>query len=204
MDAFLRGRRSGVIGFGSSKPLRRCRRGGGISRRFQGGDFGQSRLERARSLFGAEVDTFCANERDVAHTKEAEEAGEIAFLMVGRRTVEAAAGRADDDSLGTAQTLAARCRVAECLSRRGKAVDPGLQLAWDAEVVHRGAEHNDIGRNELIERRVDGREVMLQLGIRSIVAWRVSYLHLYGPGVKCPALRKRLDFEVQQCLRVMG
>ena len=51
----------------------------GISRRFQGGDFGQSRFERARSLFGAEVDTFCANERDVAHTKEAEESGEIAF-----------------------------------------------------------------------------------------------------------------------------
>jgi hypothetical protein len=52
--------------------LRLCRRGGGISRRFQGGDFGQSRLDRARSLFGAEVDTFCANERDVAHTKEAD------------------------------------------------------------------------------------------------------------------------------------
>src|SRR3977135_2125803 len=62
------------------------RRGCGISRRFDVGDFGQSRLERARSLFGAEVDTFCANERDVAHTQEAEEAGEIAFLMVGRRT----------------------------------------------------------------------------------------------------------------------
>ena len=51
----------------------------GISRRFQGGDFGQSRLERARSVFGAEVDTFCANECDVAHTQEAEESGEIAF-----------------------------------------------------------------------------------------------------------------------------
>jgi len=98
----------------------------------------------------------------------------------------------------------ARCRVAECLCRHGKAVDPGLQLAWDPEVVHRGAEHNDVGRDELIEHRVDGREVMLQLGARSIVAWRVSYLHLYGPGVKCPALRKRFDFEVQQCRRVMG
>src|ERR1700692_3872704 len=153
----------------------------GISRRFQGGDCGQSRLERARSLFGAEVDAFRANERDVAHTKEAEESGEIAFLMVGRRTIEAAARRADDDSLGTAETLAARCRVAECLCRHGKAVDPGLQLAWDAEVVHRGAEHNDVGGDELIEHRVDGREVMLQLDARSIVAWRVSYLRLYGP-----------------------
>src|SRR3984957_12278461 len=137
MDAFLRGRRSGDIG--SASVSSRC----AISRRFQGGDFGQSRLERARSLFGAEVDSFCANERDVAHTHEAEEAVEIAFLMVERshgrrRNVEAAARRADDDSLATAETLDARRRVAECLSRRGKAVDPGLQLAWDAEVVHRG------------------------------------------------------------------
>jgi len=112
---------------------------------------------------GAEGDTFCANERDVAHTHEAEEAGEIAFLMVERshgrrRNVEAAARRADDDSLGTAETLAARCCVAECLCRHGKAVDPSLQLAWDAEVVHRGAEHNDVGRDELIEHRADGRE----------------------------------------------
>ncbi len=147
----------------------------GISRRFQDGNFGQSRFKRARSLFSAEADTFRANERDVAHTHEAEEAGEITFLMVERsdgrrRTVEAAARRADDDSLATAETLDARCRVAECLSRRGKAVDPGLQLAWDAEVVHRDAEHNDVGRDELTEHRVDGREVMLQLGVRSIVA----------------------------------
>src|SRR5690348_15018853 len=42
-------------------------------------------------------------------------------------------------------------RVAEGLAGNRDAVDPCLELAWDAKVIHRCADDEDVGAKELVE-----------------------------------------------------
>ena len=45
------------------------------------------------------------------------------------------------------------------------AIDPGLELAGDGEVVHRRADYHDVGGEELFQHFFTHRDFMLQRGI---------------------------------------
>ncbi len=78
------------------------------------------------------------------------------------RAVESAARRRDDHLLAAGQTLGALFRIAERLARDGEPIDPGLELARNGEVVHRSADHDDVGCQKFVQRRLPGSEVLLQ------------------------------------------
>jgi hypothetical protein len=54
------------------------------------------------------------------------------------------------------------CRIAEGAARDRDAIDPRLQLAGDREIIHRRADHDDVGREEFVERRLAGYDVLPQ------------------------------------------
>ncbi len=56
-------------------------------------------------------------------------------------------------------------RVFERLARDQDAVDPGLELAWNREIVHGRAEHDDVGRQKLLQHRLASGDVGLQAGL---------------------------------------
>ena len=56
--------------------------------------------------------------------------------------------------------------VFERLARDQDAVDPGLELAWNREIVHGRAEHDDIGRQKFVEHRLSRGDVRLQRSFR--------------------------------------
>ena len=60
------------------------------------------------------------------------------------RAIKAAARDRDDDALAAGQTFDALRAVLERLARDQNAVDPGLELARNREVVHGSADHDDI------------------------------------------------------------
>ncbi|MNY31762.1 hypothetical protein D3C86_1659370 [compost metagenome] len=66
--------------------------------------------------------------------------------------VQTAGGRNDHHFLATAQAFWASFGVAEGLTGYGDAVDPGLELGWNGEVVHRCGNHHGIGGEEFSQR----------------------------------------------------
>ena len=65
-----------------------------------------------------------------------------------------------------ARPSAPLCAVFEGLARDHDAVDPGLELARDGEIVHRRADHHDVGGEELVQHGLAGGDVRLQRGFR--------------------------------------
>ena len=56
--------------------------------------------------------------------------------------------------------------VFEGLAGDHDAVDPGLELARNREIVHGRAEHHDVGGQEFVQHRLAGGEIRLQRGFR--------------------------------------
>src|SRR4029077_13290922 len=67
------------------------------------------------------------------------------------RCVKTAARRGDDHVLASGQADRPVRRVAEGFAGDRDAVDPCLELAWDAKVIHRCADDEDVGGEELVE-----------------------------------------------------
>ena len=59
--------------------------------------------------------------------------------------IKAAARRGDDHRLAAGQALGPIFAIGKGLALDGDAVDPGLELAGDPEIVHRRADHHDVG-----------------------------------------------------------
>ena len=55
--------------------------------------------------------------------------------------------------------------VFERFARHQDAVDPGLELAWDGEIVHGRAEHDDVGGQKFFQHGLTGGDVRLQRGL---------------------------------------
>jgi hypothetical protein len=75
---------------------------------------------------------------------------QIRFLEVDRLrgtfAVAAAARFDDDDALAAEQALRAGLRIAESFPDAQNVVESGAQAGRDAEIVHRRADHNRVGR----------------------------------------------------------
>lgn len=91
------------------------------------------------------------NELDVGDPDEAEQHLQVVFVgNAGCLTDMQAAGGGDDhDFFATAQAFRAGFGVTEGLTGNGNAIDPGLELGRDGEVVHRRGDDDGIGSQEL-------------------------------------------------------
>src|SRR6202035_3897670 len=105
---------------------------------------------------GAERKPFSADDFDVADAEEGEDRAQILLLEVvslewHSRRVKPAARRGHDHTLAASQPDWPVRRVAEGLAGNRDAVDPRFELAWDAKVIHRCADNEDVGGEELVE-----------------------------------------------------
>src|ERR1700730_2383056 len=128
----------------------------GLSRGDAGGNGRMGSVQCRFPMRGAERKPFGADDFDVADADEGEDRAQILLLEVVRlerhsRCVKPAARRGHDHALAAGQPDWPVRRVAEGLAGNRDAVDPCLELAWDAKVVHRCADDEDAGAKELVE-----------------------------------------------------
>src|SRR5260370_28135115 len=105
---------------------------------------------------GAERQPFGADDFDVADAEEGEDRAQILLLEVvsferHSRCVKTTARRGNDHMLSSGQPDWPVRRVAEGLAGNRDAVDPCLELAWGAKVIHRRANDEDVSAKELVE-----------------------------------------------------
>src|SRR5215207_255035 len=115
----------------------------------------QRGADRCFPVAGRQGEALGANDRDVVDADEAEDRAQVGFLKIvchvrHTRGVKAAARRGDDELSAACQAQRPGFGIAEGLTGDQDAVDPGLELARDCEVVHRRA---DVGGEELLEGR---------------------------------------------------
>src|SRR5580704_6744132 len=113
-------------------------------------------VQRRFPMRGAERQPFGADDFDVADADEGEDRAQILLLEVVRlerhsRCVKPAARRGNDHALAAGQPDWPGRRVAEGLAGNRDAVDPCLELARDAKVIHRCADDEDVSAKELVE-----------------------------------------------------
>ena len=82
----------------------------------------------------------------------------------GSAGVDPAARRGDDDALAPRQSLRAVFGKAKGPAHHRQPVDPRLELARDAEVIHRRADYDDIGGEKRIERGIAYRRIFGKRG----------------------------------------
>src|SRR5690606_17107733 len=123
--------------------------------------------DRAGSRLVAERHAFGPHDRDVLNPEEAEDRSQVSFLMVERSGRKAAARRHDNGFLADGKADWSTFGIAEGGTGHGEPVDPCLQLARHAEVVHRCSHHHDVGCEKVAERARSGRKVVLQVGVAS-------------------------------------
>src|SRR6185369_16023800 len=87
------------------------------------------------------VEALCSHELDIGNAEKSQYAAQVVLLEVQRRcrrscAIDAAARRNDDDLFALGQPFWSFFRVAKRLALDGNAVDPGLELARNREVVH--------------------------------------------------------------------
>src|SRR5580658_10098721 len=109
----------------------------------------QSAAHRLFALFGPDLQTFGDDDLQIGDAEKAEDAAQITFHMFegGRRharAIKTAARNRDDHALVARQTFGAVGGVAEGLAGDRDAVDPGLELAGDAKIVHGRADDDDV------------------------------------------------------------
>ena len=94
---------------------------------------------------------FGAHEGEVGDADEPKDNLQIRLGMLKRRVlrIHPAARDGDDHALAMHQAFRTGRAVPEGLAGDDHAIDPGLQLRRDAEVVHRRANDDDIGRQEI-------------------------------------------------------
>src|SRR6201997_3906854 len=125
--------------------------------RCNGGRNGRMRsVQRRFPMHGAERKPFGADDFDVADAEEGEDRAQVFLLEVvslerHSRCVKPAARGGHDHTLTAGQPDWAVRRVAEGFAGNRDAVDPCLELAWDAKVIHRCADDKDVGAKELVE-----------------------------------------------------
>ena len=84
----------------------------------------------------------------------------LGYVMSGfSRSSRGAARGGNDDPLAASEPLRSVLGVTEGLPGDRKAVDPRLELRRNAEVVHGRPDHQGIGNQELVERRLSRSEI---------------------------------------------
>lgn len=116
-------------------------------------------------LLRSDPDAVSGNAFGIGYADEGEHPAQIRLEMLtcgGRRVgiVDPAARNRDDDALVASEALWALWAVCEGLARDQDAVDPGLELARDREIVHRRANHDDVGGQELIKHRLPRSDIL--------------------------------------------
>src|ERR1700732_4231683 len=128
----------------------------GLSRGDAGGNGRMGSVQCRFPMRGAERKPFGADDFDVGDADEGEDRAQILLLEVVRlerhpRRVKTTARRANDHAIPAGQPDRPVRRVAEGLAGNRDAVDPCLELAWDAKIIHRCADDKDVGPKELVE-----------------------------------------------------
>src|ERR1700732_2513287 len=127
----------------------------GLSRGDAGGNGRMGSVQCRFPMRGAERKPFGADDFDVGDADEGEDRAQILLLEVVRlerhpRRVKTTARRGNDHALPAGQPDRPVRRVAEGLAGNRDAVDPCLELAWDAKVIHRCADDEDVSAEELV------------------------------------------------------
>src|SRR3546814_15835172 len=85
-----------------------------------------------------QVQALGADELEVADAHEPEDELQVRLLEIARRIgVQSAEGAGDDHAFAAGQALGAFLGVAEGAAGDGDAVDPGLELGGDRELLNR-------------------------------------------------------------------
>src|SRR5882757_9005794 len=142
-----------------------------ILRRLEVGCSLQGDCQRFLAVLRSELDSIGGNKFGVCDADEAEHPAQIGFEMFAHRrrragAVVSAARDRDDDAFVASQSFRALRAVFEGLAGHQDAVDPGLELAWNREIVHGRAEHHDVGGEKLVQHGLAGGEILLQGGFR--------------------------------------
>ena len=122
--------------------------------------------QRLLAMLRSDLDAIGGNEFGVLHADEAEHPAQIGFEVFAdrrRRTgaIKSAARDRDDDALVAGEAFDARRAVLEGLARHQDAVDPGLELARNGKIVHRRAQHHDVGGQKLFQHGLTGGQIPL-------------------------------------------
>ena len=78
--------------------------------------------------------------------------------------------------------------VLERLARDQDAVDPGLELARNRKIVHRRAEHDDVGGQKLFQYGLTGGDILAQRSLRRSA--------LAGGEMRAGKMRQRREREI--------
>ena len=135
---------------------------------------------------------FGPHDAHVGDAEEAEHRLQVALLVLHRTAgfaagVLAATGGGHDHRLAAGQTLGPGGGVAEGAAGLGHAIDPGLELAGDAEVVQRRPDDHHVGGQELADQGF-GDDVLSPL-------CRTEF----GPGRLAEA--QRVGIQVRRCIQ---
>ena len=111
--------------------------------------------------------TLGTHKAHIRHAEKAQHGLQVAFLVFHGAAafaggIDAATARHDDHGLALGQALRAVGRVLEGAAGLGDAVDPGLELRGDAEVVERRTNHHHVGGKELAHQLL-GHSVLAHL-----------------------------------------
>ena len=111
-------------------------------------------VQRLRTQFRRDRQALGIHEFHVVDADEGEHLAQVGLDEVAAAVdgMLAAVGRRDDHLLAAGQANRAVLGVAEGLAGDRDAIDPGLELAGDGEVVHRRADYHDVGGEELFQR----------------------------------------------------
>src|SRR6266850_4480631 len=103
----------------------------------------------------ADLEALGMDELDVVHAEKCEEVANVGRLGIARGSgVQTTARRKDVHLLARQQADGSLLRVAECGSGAGDVIEIRLERRRQAEVVHRQAEHDDLGAPELVDQGV--------------------------------------------------
>ena len=137
----------------------------------QGAGLCDGGFQRVLLVVRADVDAFAADDFDVGDADEAEEAGAgsspgAAGLAAGLSRPSKPLSRGGDDhplALGQAFDAGVRVIRRSCRPRRGGR-SSSSSSARDTEIVHRHADHDDVGGQELVENHVGVSDVARLIG----------------------------------------
>src|SRR5579862_9018113 len=154
-------------------------------------------LRRDREPFGAHE----PHVRDAEKTEQELEIRLPEFPAIARAAHPATCQR-HNDLLAAGKSLRSIRRVAEGPARDRNAIDPGLELGWDREVVDRRPNHQHVSAEELLERRGIARGFkrirLPEREVRQGFSRQVEITHL---GVRVREFEARDDLARQRAAR---
>src|SRR5437763_11239007 len=117
------------------------------------------------AVLGSDLDSIREDELGIGDADKTEYPAQIALEMLECRcwragAIKSATRDRQYHPLVSGEALGALRAISKCLAPHDDAVDPGLELAWDREIIHGRAKYDDVGGQKLVQHRLTGGEVL--------------------------------------------